>query len=56
MMESTCEQHVLERGPSCTGREFCPEVDSSVPLKCFFLVVLSTREWRFYCQVPEGRL
>lgn len=55
MMESTYEQHVLDRGPSCTGREFCPKVDGSVPLKCFSLV-LSPREWRFYCQIPEGRL
>lgn len=37
-MESTCEQHVPEHGQSSTGREFCPEVDGSVPLKCLFLI------------------
>lgn len=38
MMESTYEQHVLECGQSSTGREFCLEVDGSVPLKCLSLI------------------
>lgn len=33
MMESTYEQHVLEHGPSCAGREFCPEVEWQCALK-----------------------
>lgn len=54
MMEFAHEQRV--HGPSCTGREFCPEVDGSVPLKCIPLLVLSHGEQRVYCQVPEDLL